>query len=190
MHDFLKEISTVILAGGEGRRMGGQDKGLLNYHGRPLIESVIQRLPEGVAELLISANRNLDQYRRYGPVVVDEQTGYAGPLAGILAAMQHTHSPYLLVVPCDTPKLPTNLLTQLYQALREQQADIAVASSGGRQHFVIALLRTQLRDDLQNFLAEGGRRVGLWQQRHRVVYVEFDVTQGEFTNINRPEALQ
>jgi molybdopterin-guanine dinucleotide biosynthesis protein A len=185
----LQEVSVVILAGGEGRRMGGRDKGLLPYRGRPLIEHVIQSLPRGHAGLLISANRNLEAYRRYAPVVVDEAPGHAGPLAGILAAMHTATTPYLMVLPCDTPHLPRNLLERLYRALVDDHADIAVACSGGRKHHVISLMKTDLGGDLRGFLASGERRVGLWHQRHRVSYVEFDAGSGEFDNINCPEAL-
>jgi molybdenum cofactor guanylyltransferase len=189
MTGFEKEVSVVILAGGEGQRMGGRDKGLIVYHGKPLIEHVLDIIPPGVAGIVISANRNLERYCQYGQVVADEEEDFAGPLAGILTAMQHTDTPYLLVLPCDTPDLPPELPDRLYQALKSQQADIAVASSGERQHFVIALLKTDLRDDLQDYLASGERRVGHWQRRHKVVYVEFDSQGDRFRNINKPEQL-
>jgi molybdopterin-guanine dinucleotide biosynthesis protein A len=188
MNDF-QEVSVAILAGGEGRRMGGLDKGLIPYKGRPLIEYVIQSLPENIAGLVISANRNLESYRRYGPVIADQGPGHAGPLAGILAVLQHVKTPYLLVLPCDTPHLPEDLLPRLYAALQENDAEIAVARSGKHRHHVIALLKTSLQQDLEAFLAAGERRVGLWQQRHTRVDVLFD-DEENFRNINSSDALK
>ena len=170
--------------------MGGLDKGLIEYQGKPLIEHVLESVPRGVAAIVISANRNLKRYMKYGAVISDEGPEYAGPLAGILAAMYKTATPYLLVLPCDTPNLPAELLQRLYQALQLEHADIAVASSGEHRHYVIALMRTALRDDLQAFLGLGERKVGLWQQRHKVVYVEFAREGDHFRNINRPEELE
>ena len=190
MKEFEKEISVVILAGGEGRRMGGQDKGLIPYHGRPLIEHVLEAVPAQVAALLVSANRNLETYRQYGQVICDEAPGYAGPLAGILAALHNAHTPYLLVLPCDTPKLPRDLLSKLYTALSDQKADIAIANNAGRRHHVIVLLKTSLADDLQEYLAGGERRVGDWLKRHKFVDVLFEGDGEYFANINQPDLLQ
>jgi len=190
MNNFEKEISVVILAGGEGRRMGGQDKGLIPYKGKPLIEHVLKVVPPRVAKLLISCNRNLDRYRQYAPVIVDQGPGFAGPLAGILKAMQDVDTPYLLVLPCDTPNLPDDLLSRLYTALIDNKAEIAVACSGERRHNVITLLKTELQDDLQNYLAGGERRVGLWLQRHKLIDVAFDADAEYFTNINQAESME
>lgn len=185
-----KAVTLAVLAGGEGRRMGGVDKGLLPYQGKTLVEHVLNALPQRPVRCVISANRNLERYRRYAPVVEDQGTDRKGPLAGILAAMQYADTPYLLVLPCDTPQLPTDLLPALSTALESAEADIAFASSGEHQHFVIALMKTALKEDLADYLAQGGRRVREWQQRHRVVAVEFAEAPGLFANINRAEALQ
>lgn len=169
--------------------MGGHDKGLLAYHGKPLIEHVLERIPPGIVSTLISANRNLERYAAYGQVISDEALTYEGPLAGILAAMSKTNTPYLLTLPCDTPDLPPDLLPRLYQALVSEEAEIAVACSGERRHYVIALMKTTLRDDLQEFLDRGERKVVLWEQRHKVVFVELAHDDAPFRNINLPNEL-
>lgn len=190
MNGFKKEVSVVILAGGEGRRMGGQDKGLILYQGRPLIEHVLETVPSQISRLLISANRNLETYQQYAQVICDEEPGYAGPLAGILSAMRNVQTPYLLVLPCDTTQLPKDLLDKLYSALSGSNADIAVANSNGRRHHVIALLKTSLADDLQQYLASGERRVGEWLKRHKLVDVIFENEGKYFININQPDLLK
>lgn len=99
-----ERVAAVILAGGQGRRMGGADKGLLDYRGRPLVEWVLDALAPQVAEILISANRNLDRYARYGRrVLPDALPDFPGPLAGVLAALDAVDTEWLLAVPCDTP---------------------------------------------------------------------------------------
>ncbi|MBD3671451.1 MAG: molybdenum cofactor guanylyltransferase [Gammaproteobacteria bacterium] len=185
----LHNITIVILAGGQARRMGGQDKGLIPYQGKPLIEHTLDQLPYEPERVLISANRNLEEYAAYGEVIQDSLPNHAGPLAGILTAMQHSRSDYLLTLPCDSPRLPEDLVTRLRSGLESDEADIAVARCDDRNHYVIALLKTGLMADLQDYLAQGGRRVGEWQSRHKVVKVRFDDCREQFININTPQDL-
>lgn len=97
-------ISGVILAGGQSRRMGGVDKGLLDFLGKPMISHVIQRLGPQVDEILINANREIERYQAFGhPVIADDIMGYAGPLAGLHKGMRMAKHPYVLMVPCDSP---------------------------------------------------------------------------------------
>ena len=94
--------------------MGGADKGLLDYQGRPLIEWALAALKPQVGECVISANRNLDRYAGYGlRVLTDTLPDYPGPLAGVLAALQAVAADWLVVVPCDTPHLPADLVPRL-----------------------------------------------------------------------------
>lgn len=187
--DYAQQLSVVVLAGGEGRRMGGQDKGLIPYRGRPMIEHVLGNIPDDVARILISANRNLDTYGRYAQVVRDAGPGYAGPLAGILAAMENVQTPYLMVLPCDTPKLPQDLLTRLHAAMVKEDADVAIACSDERCHYVIVMLKTTLQQKLRDYLAGDQHRVGQWLRSQRFTEVYFDADDGNFGNLNDPEAL-
>ena len=128
-----QEITGLILAGGRGMRMGGVDKGLQTLQGKPMILHVIQRLQPQVDRIMINANQNLDRYREFNfPVCADEKNDYAGPLAGMQAGLIHCETAYMLTAPCDTPMLPTDLVTQLATALEKSKADIAVANT--KQH--------------------------------------------------------
>ena len=180
-------VSAIILAGGAGRRMGGQDKGLVKLHGLPLVAHVLARIQPQVDEILISANRNLDDYRTLGyPVVMDASDGFQGPLAGVLAGLHAAHHEWVLTVPCDTPLLPADLVQQLAAPLLAGHAEIAVASAGGRTHPAIMMCARRVVDDLDKYLAEGGRAVHAWQARHRTATVGF-ADAAAFINVNQPE---
>ncbi|WP_106478287.1 molybdenum cofactor guanylyltransferase MobA [Phytohalomonas tamaricis] len=181
------QITGVILAGGQGRRMGGVDKGWVDFEGRPLIEHMLRLLSTQLDNVLINANRSQERYRALGvEVVEDAHAGFQGPLMGIYSAMKASRTPWTLVVPCDTPLLPNTLVTSLSQAVDTQHADIAYACDHDRDHPVIALIRTALVDDLEALLASDERKINRWYARHRQVAVMFD-NADMFANINTPE---
>jgi molybdopterin-guanine dinucleotide biosynthesis protein A len=183
------EIGAVILAGGRGTRMGGADKGLVDYRGRPLVEWVLDALRPQIDDLCISANRNIERYAAYGvPVVTDSVPDFAGPLAGVLAALEAHPARWLLAVPCDVPALPADLALRLLHAACAADAPLAVAVAGGRTHYTHMLVRCDLADDLRRFLREGGRAVRAWQARHVCATVEFDAA--GFANCNRDDDLR
>lgn len=183
------QVTGVVLAGGQARRLGRRDKGLLDYHSRPLIHYPLQALEPLCGEILISANRNLEDYRRFGhPVLTDTLPGFQGPLAGILTALQHASTPYLLVVPCDTPHLGSKLLARLLAALGKGN-EIAIAHDGQRLHPVVMALRTNLADDLNTYLRSGQHKIDRWVGRHAWVAVDCSDAPGQFRNINTPEDL-
>lgn len=186
----LSQISIVILAGGEGRRMGGKDKGLIEYQGKPLIEHVLSRLPAGLGHVMVSANRNQDTYQLYAEVLEDKEYVLHGPLSGILEAMKHSHSEYLLCLPCDTPYLPHELIPRLFDALQKEQVDVAFAASESRSHYVICLVRCSLQEVLREFLASGQRRVAVWLQQQSHCQVLFEGDEQPFMNINQQQELQ
>ena len=183
-------ITGVILAGGAGRRMGGVDKGLQELNGQPLVQRVLVRLAPQVDSVLISANRNRERYAGFGcPVLGDTIPGYAGPLAGLQAALAHAGTPLLVSAPCDSPFLPADLVARLRAALEAKAADLAVARAGGRVHRAFCLLRRELLPGLDAFLASGERRVGLWHASLKVVEVDFDDEAEAFANVNTLEDL-
>ena len=183
-------ITGVILAGGAGRRMGGVDKGLQELDGQPLVQRVLVRLAPQVDSVLISANRNRERYAGFGcPVLGDTIPGYAGPLAGLQAALAHAGTPLLVSAPCDSPFLPADLVARLRAALEAKAADLAVARADGRVHRAFCLLRRELRPGLDAFLASGERRVGLWHASLKVVEVDFDDQAEAFANVNTLEDL-
>jgi molybdopterin-guanine dinucleotide biosynthesis protein A len=183
-------ITGVILAGGQGRRMGGADKGLQELGGRPMAAHVLERLAPQVGAVLISANRNLERYAELGcPVLPDTLDGYAGPLAGLQAALAQATTPLLVTAPCDSPFLPADLVARLHDGLVAQQAELAVACADGRAHRAFCLLRRELLPGLDAFLAAGERRVGLWHASLKVAEVDFSDEAGAFGNINTTEDL-
>lgn len=188
--DSRNGITGVILAGGRAERMGGRDKGLLTLASEPLVAHVIRRLRPQVAEVLISANRNLDEYRRFGcRVIVDADQGFRGPLAGILAAMGVAATPYVLTVPCDSPLPPPDYAGRMRAALEREGALLGVACCEGCWQPVFALAPVHLRDDLAFCLARGENGVGRWLRRHRLALVEFPDWPALFRNVNTPEDL-
>jgi molybdenum cofactor guanylyltransferase len=186
-----RNITAVILAGGNARRMGGEDKGLIELNGRPLIDYIIDGLRPQVSHILINANRNLVRYRDFGyPVVEDILGDYLGPLAGMATGMQAAATPLLLTVPCDSPFIPAHLCETLYRALTEANAGICAAYDGTRLQQVYALLRCSLLPDLLAYLGEGGRRVDAWYERHQLVLADFSDSAEVFLNLNTPEDRQ
>ncbi|QFU01448.1 Molybdenum cofactor guanylyltransferase [Halomonas sp. THAF5a] len=176
-------LTGMILAGGQGRRMGGRDKGLEPFAGRPLVAHVRERLVGRVAEVLINANRNVERYRPLADrVVSDAEGGYQGPLMGIYSGLRAATTPWLVVAPCDTPALPEDLVTRLVAGIGDH--DIAVAFDGERLHPVVALIRTTLADDLAAALAEGERKIDRWYARHAWCRVDVSDCPDAFANLN------
>jgi molybdopterin-guanine dinucleotide biosynthesis protein A len=185
-------ICGLVLAGGLGRRMGGVDKGLQLLQGRPLIQHVIERLRPQVGSVLINANQNLGRYAEFGcPVIPDRVGGYAGPLAGLDAGLHATDAPLVVTVPCDSPFLPSDLVSRLDTARSAVDADVAVARTGHQPHPVFALVCTRVRPHLADFLARGERKIDLWYASLSVIEVAFDDEADAFANINtRAELAQ
>jgi molybdopterin-guanine dinucleotide biosynthesis protein A len=182
-------VAAVILAGGQGRRMGGVDKGLVDYQGRPLIEWALAALAPQVGQILISANRNLATYAAYGyRVLPDTLPDFPGPLAGVLAALDAVTADWLLVAPCDTPHLPADLAARLLGAALREGVPLAVAADQTRAHHSCFLVRTDQRDDLASFLARGERAVRHWQAGLPSTQVRFDAAC--FVNFNQPQDLR
>ncbi|MBO3708740.1 MAG: molybdenum cofactor guanylyltransferase [Candidatus Accumulibacter sp.] len=183
-------ITGVVLAGGLGRRMGGVDKGLQELDGRPLVSWVIERLAPQVDELLLNANRNAERYAAFGhAVVADRIDGFAGPLAGLHAALSVARHPLVATAPCDSPFLPTDLVARLHAALDDSGAELAVARSLGRVQPVFCLCRRTALPALSAHLAAGGRRIERWFCSLPLVEVSFEDQPAAFANINSVEDL-
>jgi len=182
------ETTGLVLAGGAGRRAGGVDKGLVQWQGLPLIEHVTSRLALQVGHLIISCNRNAGEYAKYAPrVVTDQRPGHQGPLAGIEAATPLVETPLLVVIACDVPRLPRDLVQRLSNTLRDHpEAGAAYAVSGGRSHYLCAMLRTESLPSLSAFLDEGGRAVGHWYHHLGAMGVTYTDQESAFVNINNP----
>ena len=183
-------ITGVILAGGQGRRMGGVDKGLQDLDGRPLVQWALDRLAPQVDGVVINANQNLARYAEFGCTVLpDSIPDFAGPLAGLHAALSQATTPLLLTVPCDSPFLPDDLAQRLRAALEAQGAELAVARTGDQVQRTFCLTRRGILPKLEAFLASGERKVGLWHASLKLAEVAFDDEADGFSNINTPEDL-
>ena len=184
-------ITGVILAGGQGRRMGSVDKGLQLLRGKPMVAWVVERLRPQVTEILINANNHIVEYQAFGyRVVPDTIGGYAGPLAGLQRGLTEARHPLVATVPCDSPFLPDDLIARLLAALESAGAHIAVAKTGDQPHPVFCLCRKTVLPGLEAFLATGGRKIDAWYARLRVTEVAFDDVPAAFSNINTVAELQ
>jgi molybdenum cofactor guanylyltransferase len=186
----LSAVTGVILAGGQGRRMGGVDKGLKELRGRPMVAWVLERFAPQVDEILINANQNLDVYKQLGyRVIRDVIGGFAGPLAGLHRGLREAAHELVATVPCDSPFLPADLIARLRAALEQREAEIAVAKTGDQPHPVFCLCRKRVLPGLGDFLAGGGRKIDAWYARLNVVEVLFDDQPGAFSNVNTQDEL-
>ena len=177
-------VTGLILAGGQGRRMGGVDKGLQMLRGKPMVAWVLERIAPQVGEVLINANQNGPEYARFGHrVVPDRIGGFAGPLAGLQAGLEAAAHPLVVTVPCDSPFLPRD-------AMERNHADLAVAKTGDQPHPVFSLVRKSVLPGLTVFLEDGGRKIDAWYAPLKVVEVSFDDEADAFSNINTREELK
>ena len=183
-------ITGVILAGGQGRRMGTVDKGLRELRGKAMAAWVIERFAPQVDEVLINANQNLDVYAQFGyRVIPDEIGGFAGPLAGLQRGLNEASHPLVATSPCDTPFLPADLVARLHAALEADAAQLAVARTGDQPHPVFCVCRRDVLPHLTAFLQQGGRKIDAWYATLKVVEVAFDDQPGAFSNINTQAEL-
>ncbi|MGH8671208.1 MAG: molybdenum cofactor guanylyltransferase MobA [Burkholderiales bacterium] len=190
MSGVKRRVTGVVLAGGQGRRMGSIDKGLAVMRGRPMAAWVLERLAPQVDEVLINANQNLEQYAALGyRVIPDSLGGFAGPLAGLQRALGEAAHPLVATVPCDSPFLPLDLVARLYAALESHHAQLAVARTGAQPHPVFCLCRRDLLDNLTRFLDAGGRKIDTWYAGLQHLEVPFDDQAEAFRNINTRDEL-
>jgi molybdenum cofactor guanylyltransferase len=182
-----KDITAVILAGGQGRRMGGQDKGLMEINGRVLVAILIDQLEPQVSNILINANRNRERYQDFGyPVVSDQLDDYQGPLAGFACAMNAVDTDFILTLPCDGPLLAADYVARFIASQAETGAPICVADDGERLQPVHALIRVDLLSSLNSFLDSGDRKIDRWYAMHDFGHADFSDCADMFRNINTP----
>ncbi len=171
--------------------MGGADKGLLDFGGKPLVAVLIEALARQSVAIAINANRNLDRYLEFGvPVIPDRLGDYQGPLAGMAAAMAAVDTPYILTLPCDGPLLADDYVARFAECQAQSGAGIVVADDGDRLQPVHALVATALLPDLEEFLAAGERKIDRWYALHDFARVDFSAERNMFRNINSPEDRQ
>ena len=170
----------VLLAGGLARRMGGGDKPMRTIGGRTILERVIARLSPQCDGLILNANGDPARFASFGlQVIADDVPNFPGPLAGILAALDWTATnrpdiEWVLSAAGDCPFLPRDLVARLHEARARENAQLAVAASGGQSHPVIGLWYVALRDELRHALVvEDIRKIDRWTARYPLATVNW-----------------
>ena len=188
------DISGLILAGGDGSRPGGGDPGLASHLGMPVAMHVLLRLAPQVGVVAINANRNLSAYESMGvPVWSDMAADVAGAVAGLLTGLERCETRYLVTVPCDASRLPTDLVGRLAQALVAHDAEIAMLAPGGDGGYgartAACLLKAELLESLHRFIRSGQREMQSWVALHRSVVVQLDDA-GVLGEASKPQGLR
>ena len=193
------DTTAIVLAGGRGSRMDYAEKAWMLHHGKPLLSHVVDSISPQVDTILISRNNIRDP--RYDelpyPCIADiafaandnggEVTEQQGPLSGISACARHVKTSLTLVVPCDTPRLPNNLMQKLLGGLAD--ASVAVAHDGNNEQSLVFLAQTTALEEIDNYLKSGRRSVKGWLDgvNHNRVY--FETGSNEFENFNTVDQL-
>ncbi len=187
---LAEEITGVIIAGGQARRMGNVEKGFIPLAGKPMIQYVIDALRPQVGELLINANQDLDAYRRLGlPVISDHLPGQLGPLAGFATALNAASREWVQIAPCDGPFLTSDLVPRLHRQLMESEAVACIPHDGTRLQPLFGLFHRSLAPSIQRFLDKGDRKLHLWLESQQFTVADFSDCPKSFSNINTPQQL-
>jgi molybdenum cofactor guanylyltransferase len=190
MNISIKNISVVILAGGRGSRMQGQDKGLIKWQNKTLIEHVLENISANVGEIIINANRNEDFYKKFNCRVIKDSTdSFQGPLAGILSAMEQCKYDYLLCLPCDCPRPPEELTERLMQCLQNSSSLCAICHDGKREQALFCLISCAAKPQLKAFLSTDKRKVHDFFQRMNAAVCDFSDQADRFKNFNTPDDI-
>ncbi|MHC9510591.1 molybdenum cofactor guanylyltransferase MobA [Kangiella sp. M94] len=194
-HTQKVRLNVLLLAGGKSSRMGGEDKALIDYHGKPMIEHLIEELPmSDVNQLVISCNRNFDQYRKYSEHLVSDKSyeaiePFAGPLLGILSALDTYQAETWLILPCDTPQINQAMLQELLANYQNSSALISCLSIGENLQPLHCLLSSQLKDSLFGYLKNGNRRAQQWVKLQNPSRIDCSDQADKLANINSPSDL-
>ncbi|RKS85848.1 molybdenum cofactor guanylyltransferase [Orbus hercynius] len=181
-------ITAIILAGGKSTRMQGNDKGLLLLKGLPLYRHVIDKINPQVTDIIINTNRHIEQYQQSGyRVICDELDGFLGPLAGIYSGLVRSTTPWNLVVSCDTPFLPDDLVLHLQQNIADRPA--AYVFDGEKSHPTILLIHRNMAEKIRSYLMQGDRKLLLFLESINAAMVNLADQKQSFININTPEEL-
>ena len=186
MNKSKTKFSCIILAGGEGKRVDGRDKGLINYKGKTLAQHVINVVKPQVDEIIISANRNIKTYEAYGyKVVSDAAKECRGPLAGIAAALPFCENDWVLITPCDMPFLPSDIIEKLSQHITGN--NLCIASAGNRFQLMFLVNKSLLPSILQS-LQEDKFRLMQWVESQNPAIHSFPDNHN-FKNFNNTKDL-
>lgn len=188
-------FNVLLLAGGRSSRMGGEDKALKSYQDKPMIEHITAKLPQDrVNRLVISCNRNFEKYKRYSDALVSDHSypniePFAGPLLGILSAMDAYPDDHWLILPCDTPDISSEIIERLIHAYEQSSALVSCLAVEGKLQPLHCLLSSSVRDSIVEFLSVGKRRAQEWIRSHEPLVVDCSDKSESLKNINAPSDL-
>lgn len=180
------QITAAVLAGGQGSRVAGANKGLMRLSGRPLVAHVVAAVEHQASARIICINRNNAEYAAFGDICTDSEPGFRGPLAAIAAALGYCKTTWLLTVPVDCPRPPLDLGARLYEAAYAAHCKLAVAHDGSRRQPLFALYRCELAASAAAALARD-LPAWRWQDECRAVAADFADNPRAFANLNTPE---
>jgi molybdopterin-guanine dinucleotide biosynthesis protein A len=184
----MQDVTAVILCGGAGQRLGGDDKPLVEHNGRPLIEFILEELEPVCAHVLISANRNLDVYQHYGQVITDGDAD-RGPLEGIACCLERLPTPWAFVCPGDAPFVTAEILRRLYTSLANTELRMAIAHDGQRRQHLHVLLGAEFGPSIREYLLAGHHSVYGWQQDQDAIEVAMPDLAAAFVDLDEPGDL-
>ncbi len=187
------DVGAVVLAGGLARRMGGQDKGLVMLGGKAMASYALHTVMPLVKHCVINANRNSEAYASLLPegvdVIADTRVGHLGPLSGLSSAIDYFDTDYVLMCPCDSPFMQSELIIDLITQCKLQDADIAAAHDGERLQPVFCVVHRRVKTSLDAFLDSGERKIDRWFDAHKLVAVDASQYTDSFRNINTDDEL-
>lgn len=190
MTEQLLTCSALILAGGRGQRMGGQDKGLISWQGEPLVAAIHRVLRPLTDDLVISCNRNQQAYRVYADQLVgDADNDFPGPLAGVIAGLKVARHAWVVVLACDAPLVDRALIEDLLRVAAANDS-AAMAHQCGYWQPMFSVLPRQLLPVLEQAWAEGERSLQKALLRTKVQALECSADDRRLSNFNSPELLQ
>lgn len=188
---LLPACSILLLAGGRGRRMGGQDKGLIEWQGRPLIEWLHDVVRPLTDELLLSCNRNQPRYAMYADrLITDEEEGFPGPLAGIRAGLVAARNPWMLLLPCDTPLIDRALLHSIYSTALSTPDKPLMLRRGAQWEPLISIIPTDLHEQIDEYWRDGERSPQRVLLKLGANELRIEPDDPRLANINTPELLK
>ncbi len=186
----LPACSILLLAGGQGRRMGGRDKGLLPWRGEPLIEHLHRLTRPLTDDLIISCNRNLQHYAAYADrLVQDDNDDFHGPLAGIRTALPLARHPWLLVLPCDVPRIDLSLLNALRLTAQEHPRQPVMVRSGEHWQPLLCIIPTLHAAAFETAWQAGERSPRKVMQQFAPIAVQCAADDPRLANLNTPDLL-
>ncbi|MDB6443413.1 MULTISPECIES: molybdenum cofactor guanylyltransferase MobA [Pseudomonas] len=182
--------SILLLAGGRGQRMGGQDKGLVEWRGEPLIAHLHRQTRALSDDLIISCNRNLERYALYADQLVhDDEGDFPGPLAGIRAGLRAARHRFLLVLPCDVPNIDSNLLESMLETASQHPDRPLMVRHGEHWEPLLCVIPLALAAAFEQAWGEGERSPGRIMRTLHAVALQCPADDPRLANLNTPELL-